>query len=192
MTPASIPKEQVTMMAVREPAAERKSPKFLGWEKVLHPSQPVVAARQTTHPSRGPRLRHCNWEERMVQVLWTQSPKMMTIPQETPLPTQELEVVCQVMPTPSFLGLMVCLRREESLEGAHEVSPNKLVVGVMSAPGVVTMSTSCIVKDEVTGVTYMDMVTTLVGRVALNGPWAGDPSPGAQDRRHNRPHLSSS
>ena len=37
-TPAGTPKEQVTMRAVREPAAERKSPKFLGWEKVLHPS----------------------------------------------------------------------------------------------------------------------------------------------------------
>ena len=40
----------------------------------------------------------------------------------------------------------------------------------MFAPGVATMSTSCIMKDEVTGVTYMDMVTTSVGRVALSGP----------------------
>ena len=32
------------------------------------------------------------------------------------------------------------------------------------------MSASCIVKDEVTGVTYMDTVTTLVGRVTLSGP----------------------
>ena len=40
----------------------------------------------------------------------------------------------------------------------------------MSAPEVVTMSTSCIMKHKVTGVTYMDMVTTSVGRVALSGP----------------------
>ena len=39
----------------------------------------------------------------------------------------------------------------------------------MSAPWVATMSTSCIMKDEVTGITYMDTVTTLVGRVALSG-----------------------
>ena len=45
-----------------------------------------------------------------------------------------------------------------------------LMVGVMLAPGVATMSTSHIVKDEVTGVTYMDTVTTSVGRVALSGP----------------------
>ena len=47
---------------------------------------------------------------------------------------------------------------------------NLVAVGVMSAPGVATMSTSHIVKDDVTGVTYMDTVTTLVGRVALSGP----------------------
>ena len=74
------------------------------------------------------------------------------------------------MPTPGFLGVMACLRRDESLEGAHEVSPNLVAVGVMSAPGVATMSTSHIVKDEVTWVTYMDTVTTLVGRVVLSGP----------------------
>ena len=44
------------------------------------------------------------------------------------------------------------------------------MVGVMLAPGVVTMGTSHIVKDEVTGVIYMDTVTTSVGRVALSGP----------------------
>ena len=53
---------------------------------------------------------------------------------------------------------------------AHKVSPDPLMVGVMSAPGVATMRVSCIVKDEVTGVTYMDTVTTSVGRVALSGP----------------------
>ena len=30
---------------VPEPVLERRAPKFVGWEKVLHPSQPVVAAR---------------------------------------------------------------------------------------------------------------------------------------------------
>ena len=37
-------------------------------------------------------------------------------------------------------------------------------------PGISTMSISCIIRDEVMGVTYMDMVTTSVGRVALSSP----------------------
>ena len=64
----------------------------------------------------------------------------------------------------------MCLRRYQSLEGAHKLPPDPLAVGVMLAPGVTTMNTSCIMKDEVTGVTYMDMVTTSVGRVALGVP----------------------
>ena len=55
------------------------------------------------------------------------------------------------------------------------------------------MSTSCIMKDKVTGVTYMDMVTTSIGRVALSGPEQEEtPAQGPQDRRHNRPCLRSS
>ena len=65
---------------------------------------------------------------------------------------------------------MACLQRDQLLEGICEVPPDPLMIGVMLAPGVATMNASCIVKDEVAGVTYMDIVTTLVGRVALSGP----------------------
>ena len=37
----------------------------------------------------------------------------------------------------------------------------------MVEPVVATMCTSCIVQDETMGVTYMDMVTTSMGRVVL-------------------------
>ena len=37
-TPASTPEEEATTGAAREPAVERRSPKFPGWEKVLYPS----------------------------------------------------------------------------------------------------------------------------------------------------------
>ena len=102
----------------------------------------------------------------------------MTIPQETPSPTQEVEVIQQATLTPSFLGVTACLRKDQSPEGVYEVSPNLLAVGVMSAPGVATMSTSHIVKDEVTGITYMDIVTTSVGREALSGPGQETPAQG--------------
>ena len=154
--PAIAPEVQATTKAVEEPAAERKSPKFPSWEKVLHPSQPVVAVGQIPHLSGSPGRRFCNLE-------------MMAIPPETPYPTQELEVVQWVTLTPGFLGVMPCLRSQLP-EEVHEASPDPLVVGVMTAPGVATMCTSCIVRDDLTGATYLDMVTTSVGRVALSGP----------------------
>ena len=48
-TPTSAPKVQATTKASWEPAAERECPKFPSWEKVLHPSWPVVAAGQFPH-----------------------------------------------------------------------------------------------------------------------------------------------
>ena len=37
-------------------------------------------------------------------------------------------------------------------------------------PTVAMMYATCIVQDKATGVTYMDMVTALVGRVVLRNP----------------------
>ena len=60
----------------------------------------------------------------------------------------------------------------------HKVSPGPLQMAAMVEPTVVTMSASCIVKDEVTGITYMDTMTTSVGQVALSGPSQGMPAMG--------------
>ena len=49
---------------------------------------------------------------------------------------------------------------------------------MMTAPGVVTVSASRIIRDEVTGATYLDTVTTSVGRVALSGPESETPAQG--------------
>ena len=191
MTPASTPKGGAVMRATKEPAMEKRGPKFLGWEKVLHPSQPVVAARQIPHPSRGPRLR----EEQVVQNPQTKPSRTPATLQKTPTPqkpsllVQELEVVQPVTPTSGFLGVMACLRRDESLERAPKVSPNPLAIGVMTSTRVATMSMSHIVRDEATGVTYMDTVTTSIWRVALSGPEQETPSQGPTIEGCNRPCL---
>ena len=43
-TPVATPKESTAKEIPQELARERKCLKFPGWEKVLHPSQPVVVA----------------------------------------------------------------------------------------------------------------------------------------------------
>ena len=84
------------------------------------------------------------------------------------MPTKELGVVLRAMQPPAFAGVTACLQRDQPLEGVS--NPGLLGMVVLSGPTVVTMSASHIVKDEVMGVTYMDTVTTLVGRVTLSGP----------------------
>ena len=50
---ANVPKTP----CVPQPAMERRGPKFLGWGKILHPSQPVVTAGEISHPLRAQRPR---------------------------------------------------------------------------------------------------------------------------------------
>ena len=52
------------------------------------------------------------------------------------------------------------------IEAPPETRPPDFMVGPMVAP----LSATQIVQDEATGVTYVDTVTTLVGRVALGNP----------------------
>ena len=43
-------------------------------------------------------------------------------------------------------------------------------MAVLSGPAIATLSTSQVIKDKVTGVTYMDTMTTSVVWVTLSGP----------------------
>ena len=69
---------------------------------------------------------------------------------------------------PSFARVTVCLWRDHPPEGVS--NPDKLGMTVLTGPTVATMSASCIVKDKVMGVTYMDTMTTSMGRVTLSSP----------------------
>ena len=129
-TPASIPKQEATAKTAREPAVEKRPPnRFPGWEKVLHPSWPMVAIGQILPPSRSPRIRPCSSGEGLVWIPQTEEQKVMTTLQEPP--TKELDIVQQTMLPPSFLGVMACQCRNQLLEGVCEVPPDPLTAGVM-------------------------------------------------------------
>ena len=42
-------------------------------------------------------------------------------------------------------------------------------IQLVAAPGITSVSSSHIIKDKLVGVTYMDTVTTSVGRVTISG-----------------------
>ena len=46
---------------------------------------------------------------------------------------------------------------------AHEAPPDPLQLAAVVEPTVAMMSTSCIMKDEATRITYMDTITTSIG-----------------------------
>ena len=71
---------------------------------------------------------------------------------------------------PGFIGVTACLWRDQLPEGVCKVPLDPLMIEVILAPAVATMSTSHIMRGEVTGATYMDTMTTSVGLVTLSGP----------------------
>ena len=73
---------------------------------------------------------------------------------------------------------MACLQRDPLPKEAHKAPPDPLQIAAVIEPTVVTMSTSRIVKDRATGVTYKDIMTTSVVQVALSGPNQGTPAKG--------------
>ena len=89
--------------------------------------------------------------------------KVLSTKSEPTLPMKVLEIALQVSPPPGFLEVMTCLWKHPSPEEAHEAPLDPLQIAAVIEPTMATMSTSQIVKDEVTGVTYMDTMTTSVG-----------------------------
>ena len=157
----NVPKKSASRETPLELAQERKSPKLPRWEKVLHPSQPVAVVGKPPCTSRSP--------EQTYLLEATHNQPMKKVSAKTPSPAQGLEVAHQWKPTPSFMDITTCLRSQSS-EEVPETPPVPVVMGMMAAPGVATMSTIWVVWDEATGPSYLDTVTTSLGRVALNVP----------------------
>ena len=172
---ANVPKAS----CVPESAMNRRSPKFLGWEKILHPSQPVVATGEISQQSKALRPR-----VGPIQLPQTVPVKPPASPSKTPTPpkpSSPIQALAVVQPTTlpcSFTGVTACLQTPELLEVASEVPLGTMSIGVVVTPRISTMSRSCIIRDEATGVTYMDTVTPSIGRVALSGPDSETSIPG--------------
>ena len=62
------------------------------------------------------------------------------------------------------------MQMPELVEVDLEAPMGTMPIGLVATPGISTMSVSCIMRDEATGITYMDTITTSIGRVALSGP----------------------
>ena len=69
--------------------------------------------------------------------------------------------------SPGFEKVTACLQGDPSPAIALEVSLEFMQPEVVIEPAVPTMCASHVVQDEASGVTYMEMVTTSVGLVAL-------------------------
>ena len=79
------------------------------------------------------------------------------------LPEPELEIA----QPPGFMGVAACLQRDSPSPAPIEPPWETRQPDTLMGPAVAMMYATHIVQDEATGVTYMDTVTTFMGRVAL-------------------------
>ena len=100
-----------------ESVLEGRAPKFLGWEKVLHPSQPVVAAGDIPQLTRTLRLKVGSSQlSQMIPIEPPVSPLRTPTPPQPSLSTQAL-VLVQLPTLPhGFSGVMACLHTPELVE----------------------------------------------------------------------------
>ena len=66
-----------------------------------------------------------------------------------------------------FIRVMVCLKTPEIMEVGWEMPMGSMSIGLVLTPGISSVSSSHVVKDDRTGLVYMDTVTTSIGRVIL-------------------------
>ena len=144
--------------------------KFGGWDKVLHPSWPVIAAGETPQPTWTSRLR--GRSHQLSRMTPAKSPvclpKAPSLPEPSPL-AKALVLVRPSTPPQGLMGVMACLKMPELVEVDQEVSMDTLSMGLVTAPGISSVSSSHVVKDDATGLTYVDTVTTSIGRIILSG-----------------------
>ena len=55
----------------------------------------------------------------------------------------------------------------ELIEIDQEVPVGALLIGLVTMPGMSSVSSSCIVTDDAMGLMYVDTVTTSIGRIIL-------------------------
>ena len=153
---------------ILKPMPEKKAPKYAGWEKILHPSWPVLATGEIPELATMPKSK--GRTRQLVQTIPISPPlcllKAPLLPASPP-PVRALAL--RWLPTlpQGFTRVMACLKTPEVMEVGQEMPKGSMSIGLVSTPGISSVSSSRVVKDDMTGLVYMDTMTISVGRVVL-------------------------
>ena len=142
--------------------------KYPGWETVLHSSQPVYAAGETPPPTPVPRPRRRHQvPSHTTPVAHPSCPSKALLPPMSSPPPWALALTKPSTPPRGFTGGTSCLRAPEFEETGQEVFKSMTLIGPVATPGIPSVCATRVVKDDETGLVYMDTVTTSVVQVVL-------------------------
>ena len=66
-----------------------------------------------------------------------------------------------------FAGMAACLRTLELVEVDQNIPVSMMAMGMVSNPGMSSISSSRVVKDDEMGLVYLDTVTMSIGRMVI-------------------------
>ena len=155
--------------SVPKPMPEKKAPKYAGWEKVLHPFQLVLAAGEIPQPPM--MLKWRGRAQQLTQTIPISPPLYLSkapLPLASPHPARALALRWPPTLPQGFARVMACLKTPEVVEVGWEMPMGTMSIGLVMTPSISSVSSSRVVKDDTTGLVYMDTVTTSTGRVVLS------------------------
>ena len=95
-----------------------------------------------------------------------ETPKASSPPRSPP-PARTLALVRPPTLPHSFAGVAACLRTPELVEVDQNTPVSMMAMGMASNPGMLSISSSWVVKDDEMGLVYLDTVTTSIGRMVI-------------------------
>ena len=134
------------------PSISEVAPKYAGWNKVIHPSQPVVATGESPQPTAMPKAKR-----RALQLSRTISLSLPPRSPKAPLPlkfpplARTLALVRPPTPPRCFTRVVPCLKTLELVEVDQGMPVGPVCTGMVSNPGLSSISSSWVVKDDTTG-----------------------------------------
>ena len=150
--------------------------KYAGWETVLHPSRPVHVAREMPLPTSVPKPKGRSWvlSQTALATLPSCLLRTLLVPMSSP-PSKALALVRPPTPPRGFTDVTSCLKAPEFMEISSDMPVSPMSIGLVPTPGISSVSSTRVMKDDTTGLVYMDTVTTSVGQVILGEDSADSP-----------------
>ena len=74
----------------------------------------------------------------------------------------------------ALLGLLPVLKTLELVEVDQGMPVGPMSIGMVSNPGLSSVSSSQVVKDDTTGLVYLDTIMTFIGRMVLGSTESSD------------------
>ena len=147
---------------------QKATPDYTRWDTILYPSRPVIATEEIPLPTTVLQVRR--------RVLLTtrtipfspptKTPKAL-FPLRSPLPARALALVRPPTPPHIFTGVAACLRTLELVEVDQNMPVSVMAMGMVSNPGMSSISSSRVVKDNEMRLVYLDTIAVSIGRMVI-------------------------